>query len=69
MNPFPYTKNPTTLLEAQSNINYWWYEGMECPVGEIEANWNTFIREMKRSADRDLKKLLTFEEESSKVKA
>ena len=69
MNPFPYTKNPTTLFEAQNNINYWWYEGMECPVGEIKANWNTFIREMKRSASSDLKKLLTFKEESSKVKA
>ena len=45
---------------------------MECPVGEIEANWNTFIREMKRGAGRDfckLRNLLTFEEESSKVKA
>lgn len=72
MNSFPYTKNPTTLFEAQNNINYWWYQGMECPVGEIEANWNTFIREMKREAGRDfckLRNLLTFEEESSKVKA
>ena len=69
MNPFPYTKNPTTPFEAQNNINYWWYEGMECPVGEIEANWNTFIREMKREAGRIRNNLLTFEEESSKVKA
>jgi hypothetical protein len=58
-NPFSYTKNPQTLIEAQSNINYWYYEGMECPEGEIEANWKTFIREMKRSADRDMQKLLT----------
>jgi len=69
MNPFPYTKKPATIMEAQSNINYWWYEGMECPAGEIEANWRTFIREMKRSADRDMQKLLTMEDESSKVKA
>ena len=69
MNPFPYTKNPTTIMEAQNNINYWWYEGMECPPGEIEANWRTFIREMKRSADQDMRKVLTMEEESSKVKA
>lgn len=69
MNPFPYTKNPTTIMEAQNNINYWWYEGMERPAGEIEANWNTFIREMKRDAGRDMRKVLTIEEESSKVKA
>lgn len=69
MNPFPYTKNPTTIMEAQNNINYWWYEGMECPVGEIEANWRTFIREMKRAADQDMRKLLTLEDESRKVKA
>jgi len=58
-NPFPYTKNPKTLIEAQSNINHWWFEGMECPEGEIEANWKSFIREMKRAADRDMKNLLT----------
>lgn len=69
MNPFPYTKNPTDIMEAQNNINYWWYEGMECPPDTIEAHWRTFIREMKRAADRDMRKLLTFEEESSKVKA
>lgn len=58
MNPFTYTKTPQTIIEAQSNINYWWFEGMECPEGEIEANWNTFIREMKRAADRDIQKLM-----------
>jgi hypothetical protein len=59
MNPFPYTKNPKDLHDAQMNINYWYFEGMECPESEIEANWKTFIREMKREADRDMRKLLT----------
>jgi hypothetical protein len=68
MNPFPYTKTPTTRLEAQNNINYWWYEGMECPSTAVEANWDTFIREMKRAAKIDLNNILTLEEESSKVK-
>jgi hypothetical protein len=58
MNPFRYTKNPQTLAEARANSNYWWFEGMECPAGEIEANWNTFIREMKRSAANDIQKLM-----------
>lgn len=69
MNPFPYTKNPTDIMEAQNNINYWWYEGMECPPDTIEAHWRTFIREMKRAADRDMRNLLTLEDESRKVKA
>jgi len=69
MNPFPYTKKPTNLMEAQNNLNYWWYEGMECPADVIEANWRTFIREMKRAADQDMRKLLTLEDESRKVKA
>jgi hypothetical protein len=58
-NPFPYTKNPKNLNDAQMNINYWYFEGMECPEGEIEANWKTFIREMKRDADRNMRNLLT----------
>jgi len=58
MNPFRYTKNPQTLIEAQSNINYWWFEGMEGPDDEIEANWNTFIHEMKRAAANDKQKLM-----------
>jgi hypothetical protein len=69
MNPFTYTKNPKTIMEAQNNINYWWYEGMECPTNTIEAHWNTFIKEMKRDADRDMRNILTIEDESHKVKA
>ena len=61
MNPFQYTKNPTCLMEAQTNINYWWFEGMNCPEDEIKANWKTFIREMKREAERDMQKLLVSE--------
>jgi len=58
-NPFQYIKDPKSLIEAQTNVNYWWFEGMGCPEGQIEANWNTFIREMKRSAERDLQKFLS----------
>jgi hypothetical protein len=57
MNPFPYTKNPQTIKDAYSNLNHWWFEGMLCPDGYIESNWNTFIREMKRDANRDYKRL------------
>lgn len=54
-NPFLYTKNPSNKFEAQQNINYWWFEGMGgCPENTIEANWNTFIREMKREANKEL---------------
>jgi hypothetical protein len=69
MNPFPYTKNPTTRLEAQNNLNHWWYEGMEEPPGGemLDVHWQTFIREMKRDASRDLKNFLTSQTESSKV--
>ena len=71
MNPFPYTKNPTTIMEAQNNINYWWYEGMDEPPGGemLDVHWHTYIREMKRGADRDMRNLLTLEDESRKVKA
>lgn len=55
MNPFTYYKNPTSRAEAQSNCNYWWFEGMDdCPEDAVPANWNTFIREMKREASRQL---------------
>jgi hypothetical protein len=49
-------KKPTSIMEARNNISYWWYEGMECPPGVIEADWQTYIKEMKRSADSDMKK-------------
>jgi len=59
-NPFTYYKKPQSRQEAQSNINYWWYEGMgECPEDSIPANWKTFIREMRRGAERELRKMLT----------
>jgi hypothetical protein len=67
VNPFPYTKKPTNIREAQNNINYWWYLGMECPPDVIEAHWQTYIKEMKRDAVRDIRNLLTSHPESSKV--
>jgi hypothetical protein len=55
-NPFGYYKTPNTRAEAQSNVNYWWYEGMgECPSDAVEAGWDTYIKEMKREAARCLK--------------
>lgn len=54
-NPFSYFKKPETKKQAQSNINYWWYVKMGgCPEGEIEANWNTYIKEMMRYSKKEL---------------
>lgn len=54
-NPFSYFKKPETKKQAQSNINYWWYVKMGgCPEGEIEANWNTYIKEMMRYSQKEL---------------
>ena len=58
-NPFPYYKNPTTKRQAQSNINYWWYEGMatDCEIEEsgfLPVQHRVFIREMTRQARKDL---------------
>jgi hypothetical protein len=54
-NPFTYYKKPSNHQEAQSNVNYWWFEGMgDCPIDTIEAHWNTYIKEMKRSAAKEL---------------
>lgn len=58
MNPFEYFKTPSNKKEAQSNINHWWYVMMGgVPEGEIEANWNVYIRSMTDQAKRDLKKM------------
>lgn len=58
-NPFTYYNPPTTRLEAQSNVNYWWYEGMEdCPSDTVAASWNVFMREMNRESKRQLSKFL-----------
>lgn len=54
-NPFEYFKKPKDIMEAQSNVNYWWYEKMGgVPVDTVEANWNTYIKEMMREADKEL---------------
>lgn len=60
-NPFTYTKQPATVREAQANINYWWFEGMQTSEeleaqGILPAAFNTYIAEMKRSAQADLAK-------------
>ena len=61
-NPFQYFKKPETVKEAQSNVNYWFYEGfltteeME-ELGHIPANYRSFIKAMTHEAKTDLAKL------------
>ena len=62
-NPFTYYKQPGTVKEAQSNVNYWQYEGMLSTeeieeLGHIPANYLSFINEMKRDAAKQKQKLL-----------
>ena len=62
MNPFTYTKNPTTTKQAQGNVNHWYFEGMQTNAeleeqGILPAAFNSYILEMKRSAKADLVKL------------
>ena len=57
MNPFVYYKNPTTAKEAQSCINYFWYEGLLTDseiddLGHIPASYRTYIKEMTREFTR-----------------
>jgi len=61
-NPFTYYKNPTNKKQAQSNINYWYYEGMapDCEIEEsgfLPVQHRVFIREMLRQAKKDLESL------------
>lgn len=61
-NPFAYFKKPSTVKEAQSNINYWWHEGFLTTaeieeLGHIPANYRSFIKSMTQSAKSDLAKL------------
>ena len=59
-NPFKYYKKPSNKKEAQSNINYWHYEGMLSTkdiedMGKIPANYKSYIKSMKQDAQRELK--------------
>ena len=61
-NPFTYYKKPETRKQAQSNINYWYYEGMAtaCETEEsgfLPVQHRVFIREMMRQAKKDLESL------------
>ena len=61
-NPFTYYKTPVTRKQAQSNINYWHYEGMatDCEIeesGYLPVHHRVFIREMMYQAKKDLAKL------------
>ena len=58
-NPFTYTKQPATTKQAQANVNHWYFEGMQTieeldEQGILPAAFNTYIKEMKRSAQADL---------------
>ena len=57
MNPFVYYKNPTTTKEAQSNINYFWFEGMLDnkeieDSGHCPADYRTYIKAMSEDCKR-----------------
>ena len=57
MNPFVYYKNPTTVKEAQSNINYFWFEGMLSndeieDLGYCPADYRTYIKAMAEDCKR-----------------
>ena len=60
-NPFTYTKAPETKAQAQANLNYFWFEGMLTndeieDLGEIPANYKSYINEMLRGCRADLAK-------------
>ena len=60
-NPFTYTSKPETKTQAQSNINYFWFEGMLTndeieEQGHIPASYKTYINEMLRASRADLAK-------------
>ena len=61
-NPFTYNKNPIDAKQAQSNVNHWHFEGMITndeieEDGFLPAAYRTFIKEMKRDAERELNKI------------
>ena len=62
MNPFTYYKAPETRKQAQSNVNYWHFEGMLSndemeELGHIPASFKAFINEMKHEAKKTLIKI------------
>lgn len=61
-NPFTYYPKPATVSEAQSNINFWWFEGMLTPeeiedLGHIPASYRTYIQAMTSDAKRELRNI------------
>ena len=61
-NPFNYYKTPETRKQAQSNINYWWFESMapDCEIEEsgfLPVQHKVFVRSMMQQARKDLAKL------------
>ena len=61
-NPFTYYKTPETRKQAQSNINYWWFESMapDCEIEEsgfLPVQHRVFVRSMMQQARKDLTKL------------
>ena len=63
MNPFTYYKAPETRKQAQSNLNYWCFEGMLSTaemeeLGHIPASYKAFINEMKHEAKKTLNNIM-----------
>lgn len=61
-NPFTYVKHPSTVEEAQGNINYWTFEGMLSTeeiedMGHIPASFRTYIKSMLTEERRIKSKL------------
>jgi len=62
MNPFTYYKTPETRKQAQSNVNYWHFEGMLSTddieqLGHIPSAYKAFIDTMKHEARKTLQTL------------
>lgn len=62
VNPFTYYPKPATVSEAQSNVNFWWFEGMLTTeeiedLGHIPASYRTYIKAMSNDAKRELRNI------------
>lgn len=62
VNPFTYYPDPATATEAQSNVNFWWFEGMLTSeeiedMGHIPVSYRTYIKAMSNDAKRELRNI------------
>jgi hypothetical protein len=61
-NPFTHYPKPKTAREAQSNVNFWCFEGMLTTeeiedLGHIPASYRTYIKVMSNDAKRELRNI------------